>query len=164
MSGFESFGFVLEDGIAKIEGESQSGNELPVTKVISGIGTNPRDVAKSSFLRIPPSALKFSLGLSGNQEGLFTFKVQEGDDGDKRPSIHNGKVFRFVPHPSTDHLKKMEEHGKLNCTILKYVKVPSPRYRGVLTVITLGSLDKKELYEVSNFLACTCKNFKFMST
>ena len=75
-------------------------------------------------------------------------------------------MFRFVPHPSTDHLKKMDENKKLNCTILKYVKVPSPGYEVVLTVITPGSLDKKELYEVSisNFLAYTCKHFKFMST
>ena len=158
--------FVLEDGIAKVEGESQSGNEFCGIEVISGIGTNPRDVPKSSFLSIPPSALKFSPGLSGNREGLFTFKVQEGGDGDKRPSIRNGKVFRLVPYPSTDHLKKMEEHRKLDCTILKYVKVPSPGYGAVLTIITPGSLDKKELYEVSilNFSACTCKNFKFMST
>ena len=58
----------------------------------------------------------------------------------------------------------MDEHKKLNCTILKYVKVPSPRYGAVLTVITPGSVDK-ELYKVSisNFLAYTCKHFKFMS-
>ena len=131
---FESTGFVLEDGIAKVERESRSGNELPGTEVVSGIGTNPPDVPKSSFLSIPPSALKFSLGLSGNHEGLFAFKVQEGGDGNKHPSIRNSKVFRFVPHPSTDHLKKMEEHRKLDCTILKYVKVPSPAYGVVLTV------------------------------
>ena len=75
-------------------------------------------------------------------------------------------MFQFVPHPSVDHLKKMDEHMKLDCIILKYVKVPSPEYGAMLTIITLGSLDKKELYEVSisNFLACTCKHFKFMST
>ena len=162
VSSFESVGFVLEDGIAKVDGESQSGTKLFGTKVISGIGTNPVDVPKSSFLSIPPSALKFSLGPSGDREGLFAFKVLEGGDGDKRPSIRNGKVFRFVPHPSTDHLKKIEEHRKLDCTILKYVKVPSPGYGAVLTVITPRSLDKKELYEVSisNFPACTCKSFK----
>ena len=166
MSSFESAGFVLEDGIAKVDGESQSGTELPSTKVISGMGTSPVDVPKSSFLSIPPSTLKFSPGPSSDREGLFAFKVLEGSDGDKRPSIRNGKAFRFVPHPSSDHLKKMEEHRKLNCTILKYVKVPSPGYGAVLTVITPGSLDKKELYEVSisNFPACTCKSFKFMCT
>ena len=60
----------------------------------------------------------------------------------------------------------MEEHKKLDFTILKYVKVPSPGYGAVLTIITPGSLDKKELYEVSilNFPACTCKSFKFMCT
>ena len=75
-------------------------------------------------------------------------------------------MFRFVPHPSIDHLKKMDEYKKLDCTILKYVKVPSPGYGAMLTVITPESLDMKELYEVliSNFPACTCKHFKFMST
>ena len=74
-------------------------------------------------------------------------------------------MFRFVPHPSADRLKKMDEHRKLDCTILKYVKVPSPGYGAVLTIITHGSLDK-ELYKVStsNFPACTYKHFKFMST
>ena len=143
MSSFESTGFVLEDGITKVEGESQSGNELPGMEVISGIGTNPQDVPKSSFLSIPPSALKFSPGLFGDREGLFAFKVQEGGDGDKRPSIRDGKVFQFVPHPSTDHLKKMEEHMRLYCTILKYVKVPSPRYGAVLTIIILGHWIRK---------------------
>ena len=166
MSSFESVGFVLEDGIAKVDGESQSGTELLGTKVISGIGTNPMDVPKSSFLSIPPSVLKFSPGSSSDREGLFAFKVLEGGDGDKHPSIRNGKVFRYVPHPSTNHLKKMEEHMKLDCTILKYMKVPSPRYGAVLTVITPGSLDKKKLHEVSisNFPACTCNSFKFMCT
>ena len=75
-------------------------------------------------------------------------------------------MFRFEPHPSADHLKKMDEHSKLDCTILKYVKVPSLGYGAVLIVITPQSLDKKEFYEVSisNFLAYTCKHFKFMST
>ena len=93
MSSFESVGFVLEDGIAKVDGESQSGTELLGTKVISGIGTNPLDVPKSSFLSIPPLALKFSPGPSSDREGLFAFKVLEGGDGDKHPSIRNGKVF-----------------------------------------------------------------------
>ena len=60
----------------------------------------------------------------------------------------------------------MVEHRKLECTIVKYMKVSGPGYEVVITIITLGSLDKKELYEVSisNFLRCSYKNFKFMST
>ena len=143
MSSFESAEFVLEDGIARVEGESRSGNELLSTEVISGIGTNSLDVPKSSFLSIPLSALKFSPGLSGDRESLFAFKVQEGGEGDKHPSIRNGKVFRFVPHPSTDHLKKMDEHRKLDCTIPKYVKVPSLGYGAVLTSLHLGHWIKR---------------------
>ena len=43
--------------------------------------------------------------------------------------------------------------------MLKYVRVPSP-------IITRGSLDRKELYEVliSNFPTCNYKHAKFMST
>ena len=166
VSSFESAGFVFEDGIAKVETKFRSVNELLGTEVLPRIGTNLREVPRSSFLSIPPSALKFSLGLLGNREGEFPVEVQEGCDGDKHPSMRNAKKFQFVPHPSADHLKKMDEHRKLDCTILKYVKVSSPRYGAMLTVITLGSLDKKELYEVSisNFPACTCKPFKFIST
>ena len=54
VSSFELARFVLEDGIAKFEAEFRSGNELPSTEVLSGIGTNPREVPRSSFLSIPP--------------------------------------------------------------------------------------------------------------
>ena len=60
----------------------------------------------------------------------------------------------------------MDANRELDCTIFKYVKVPIPRYVAVLTILTLGSLDEKELYEVSisNFPFCNCKDFKYMST
>ena len=93
VSSFKSARFVLEDGIAKVEAEFWSDNELPSTEVLAGIGTNPREVPRSFFQSIPPSAFKFSPGLFGNCEGLFPIEVQQSDDGDKRPSIRNGKVF-----------------------------------------------------------------------
>ena len=73
-------------------------------------------------------------------------------DGDKHP-MQNDKMLQFIPHPLADYLKKMNEHRKLKCTILKYVRVPSSRYRILLTIITPWSLDKKELFEasISNF-------------
>ena len=54
MSSFESVGFVLEDGIAKVEAKFRSRNELSGTEVLSGIGTNSREVPKSSFLSMLP--------------------------------------------------------------------------------------------------------------
>ena len=60
----------------------------------------------------------------------------------------------------------MGDHRKLKCTVLKYVRVPSPRYGLMFAIMTRGSLDKKEMYEVSisNFLTCNYKHFKFIST
>ena len=47
---------------------------------------------------------------------------------------------------------------------MKYVKVPISGYGIVLTICTPGSVDRKELYEVSisNYHACSYSNFKFM--
>ena len=58
----------------------------------------------------------------------------------------------------------MESSSSIECTILKSMKVPKPGYGIVFTVITLGSISKKVLYEVSisDFPACTCRGFWYM--
>ena len=58
----------------------------------------------------------------------------------------------------------MESSSSIECTILKSMKVPKPGYGIVFTVITLGSISKKVLYEVSisDFPACTCRGFRYM--
>ena len=50
----------------------------------------------------------------------------------------------------------------INCTIMKYVKVPTLGFGVVMTICTSGSVDRKELYEVliSNYPACSYPNFK----
>ena len=118
------------------------------------------------FLSVPPSAFKFTPGSSRKCDTGFPLEVDSVAGGDKRPTMHNGKMFRFVPHPSAEHFKKMDATRELDCTLLKYVRVPAPGYGIVLTILTLGSLDRKELYEVliSNFPFCSCKDFKYMST
>ena len=85
-------------------------------------------------------------------------------DSDKRPTRRDGKPFWFVSHPSTKHLKKMEETWSISCSILKYVKVPTSGYGVVITICTLGSSNRKELYEVFilDYPSCSCPNFKFM--
>ena len=59
----------------------------------------------------------------------------------------------------------MDEYKKLECTVLKYVRVPNPRYEAMVTILTLGFLDK-ELHEasISKFPSCNCKHLKYMST
>ena len=85
-------------------------------------------------------------------------------DGDKRPTRRNGKPFQFVSQPSAEHLKKMEKTRSISCSILKYVKVPAPRYGVIITICSPGSLDRKELYEVSilDYPSCSYPDFKFM--
>ena len=86
-------------------------------------------------------------------------------DGDKRPKHPSGKLFCFVP-PSSDHILKMESSRFIDCTILKSMMVPEPCYGVVFTLHILGSILKKELYEVtiSDFPACTCIGFRYMCT
>ena len=66
--------------------------------------------------------------------------------------------------PSTDHILKMESSKSIDCTILKSLKVPEPGLGMIFLVITLGSVSKKECYEVtiSAFPACICKGFWYM--
>ena len=75
-------------------------------------------------------------------------------------------MFCFVPLPSSNHLLKMESSKVIDCTVLKSMLVPDPGYGVVFTLHTLGSILKKELYEVtvSNFPACTCRGFRYMCT
>ena len=85
-------------------------------------------------------------------------------DGDKRPKHRNGKLFRFVAVPSTNHILKMESSRSIDCTILKSLKVLVPGLGVIFSVITPRSITKKECYEVTilTFPACTCKGFRYM--
>ena len=87
-------------------------------------------------------------------------------DDEKRPKHRSGKLFRFVPLPSSDHILKMESSKVIDCTVLKSMVVPEPNYGVVFTLHIPGSILKKELYEVtiSNFPACTCRGFRYMCT
>ena len=82
-------------------------------------------------------------------------------DGDKRPKHQSGKLFHFVPLPSSDDILKMESSNVIDCSVLKSMVVPEPGYGVVFTLHISGSILKKELYEVtiSNFPACTCRGF-----
>ena len=74
-------------------------------------------------------------------------------------------MFRFEPLPSSDHIFKMESSKVIDCTILKSMLVSEPGYGVVFTLHTPGSI-LKELYEVtiSNFPACTYRDFRYMCT
>ena len=54
----------------------------------------------------------------------------------------------------------------IDCTVIKFLKVPSPSYRIVYIVYTPGSVAKQQLYEVtiSDFLACKCLDFISMKS
>jgi hypothetical protein len=81
--------------------------------------------------------------------------------GDVRPTSCDGRSFRYVPEPSPEHYAKMEKAKSIECTVLRYVKVPAPRYGIVYSVHTPRSVAKQQLYEVTigDFPACTCIDF-----
>ena len=139
---FEAFGFSLCSGVAELLG-AESG--LP-SEVLLNVAPNPL----SSSVDVQPINPKFiqSLAIS---------------DGNKRRKHRNGKLFRFVAVPSTDHYLKMESSRSIECTVLKSMMVPELGQEVVFTVIASSSISK-ELYEVtiSDFPNCICRGFRYM--
>ena len=72
-------------------------------------------------------------------------------DSDKRPTMRDRKPFRFLSQPLSEHLKKMDETQSISCSILKYMKVPAPRYGDYIVVIM-------EIWFRSGFLCLVCSN------
>jgi hypothetical protein len=60
----------------------------------------------------------------------------------------------------------MDRVKTIECTIVKYLKVPPPGYGIVYTIYTPSSIAKQQLYEVTigDFPACTCIDFISMKT
>ena len=109
-------------------------------------------------------ALDFIFGLSRGLCILHSKHSLFSLDGDKRPTLQEDKTIRLVSKPLVEHLKKIKDNRNINCTAMKYVKVPSPGYGVVMTICTLGSLDWNELYKISilDYPFCSCLDFKFM--
>ena len=143
MDDFEASGFSLCSGVAELA-RAESG--LP-SEVLSDVVPNPL----SSTVDVQPI----------NPELIRSPAIS---DSDRRPKHRSGKLFRFVAVPSTDHYLKMESSRAIECIVLKSMMVPEPGLGVVFTVITPGSISKKELYEVtiSNFPSCTCRGFRYM--
>ena len=140
---FEASGFSLCSGVAELGG-AESG--LPL-EVLSDVVPNP-----------------LSSAVDVQSINLELIRSPAISDGNRRPKHRSGKLFRFVAVPSTDHYLKMESSRAIECTVLNSMMVPEPGVGVVFTVITPGSISKKELYEVtiSNFPSCTCRGFRYM--
>ena len=101
----------------------------------------------------------------GKPRNSSSMSLEDSVDGNKCPTMWNGKAFRFISQPSREHLKKIKDHKSMDCSILKFFSVLHPGYGPmVLTVCTSGSFNKREVYEVSisNFPSCSSPDLKFM--
>ena len=160
----ESGGFVLDDGPALQVRSGSPTNDVHNVKDSTCVNVTSSDVPTTAYVFPSEIPLQFVPSVSTRSRSSSLFQRQSGLDGNKHPTRRDGKPFWFVSQPSTKHLKKMEETRSISCSILKYVKVPAPEYGVVITIYTPGSLDRKELYEVSisDYPLCSCPNFKFM--
>ena len=141
VDGFEASGFVLASVVI----------DVPCAEV----AMPPQQSLPLSSHGLSSSAVDVRFGYSDSVSPQVLF------DGDRLPKHRSGKLFRFVAVPSTDHILKMESSKSIDCTILMSLKVPELGLGVIFSVITLGSITKKECYEVtiSTFPACTCKGF-----
>ena len=157
MTAFEAAGFVLDDGEALLSAPISGGNPGRSDPRPSCERTTVMPTA--SKVVVPESPFPFDAPFNA-------VRSRSMPDGDKHPSTRDGKPFRFVVQPSSEHLKKMEDNGSIDCKILKYVKIPTLGYGMVLTICTPNSLDRKSLYDVciSNYPSCSYPDFKFMKS
>ena len=163
ISALESGGFVLDDRILLDSSTSATVFDVPDSKdAVGSTSARSEDLGNVEF--VPPDPLKFNLGHPRSSMMSLRNQLEASLDGDKRPTIRDGRPIRFVSRSSPDHLKKMESSRSISCSIMKFVKVPSLGYGIVLTLCTPGSVERKELYEVSilNYPSCSCPDFKFM--
>ena len=160
----ESGGFVLDDGPALQIRLGPPANDVHNGKDSTCANDTSSDVPTTAYVFPLEIPLQFAPGVSTRSRSSGLFQRQSGLDGDKPPSRQYEKPFRFVSQPSTKHLKKIEDTRSISCSILKYVKVQAPGYGVVITICTPGSLDRKELNEVSilDYPSCSCPDFKFM--
>jgi hypothetical protein len=77
------------------------------------------------------------------RDGLCQEQRGPRTSGDIHPTIREGKSFCFVPQPSPEHFARMDRAKTIECTIVKYLKVPPPRYGIVYTVHMPGSIAKQ---------------------
>ena len=155
---------MLEDGHALEVPAVALATNVSDIKDSSCANVTSSNVFKSAYLFPLEIPLQFVPGVSTVSQVLELIQKQLGLDGNKRATRRDGKPFQFVLQPSTKHLKKMEENWIISCSILKYMKVPAPKYGMVITICTPGSLDRKELYEVSisDYPSYSYHDFKFM--
>ena len=105
VTAFEAAGFVLDDGEAL--------HLVPIS------GENPgRSDPRPSCDRttVMPTASKVVVPDSPfpSDAPFNAVRSRSMPNGDKRPSTRDGKPFRFVAQPSSEHLKKMEDNRSID--------------------------------------------------
>ena len=164
VTSLELGGFVLDDALELVVPPIGPISDVSRSHDPTTIEDTPGKLPRDSFGFSPDISLQFAPGHSRVRGIPDLIPMNSALDGDKRPTMRDGKPFRFVSQPSREHLKKMEENRSISCTIMNYVKVPVPEYGVVITICTPGSLDRKELYEISisDYPSYSCSDFKFM--
>ena len=132
-------------------------DRFEASRFVLNDGSSYVDLVQTSIPHFEETQSKAQLGTGLVEPTLGPLS----SEGDKQPKLQNGKLFLFAIVPFPDHISKMESSKSIDCTILKLLRVHAPGYEVVFTMVTLGSISKTELYEVtiSNFLACTCRGF-----
>ena len=142
VSFLELGGFVLEDRVELVVPPIGPISDVFPSRDAATVEGNSGKLPRDVFGFAPDISLQFAPGHSPLCGVPDLIPVNSTLNGDKRPTMRDGKPFRFVSQPSREHLKKMEENRSISCTIMKYMKAPVPGYGVVITICTLGSLDR----------------------
>ena len=141
VTSLELGGFVLEDGVELVVPPISPINDVSPSHHPATVEDTPSKLPRDAFVFAPNISLQFVPGHHRVRGVPDLIPMNSPLDGDKCPTMQDGKPFRFVSQKSREHLKKMEENRSISCTIMKYIKVLFPQYGVVITICTPGSLD-----------------------
>ena len=118
ISALELGGFVLDDKIPLERSAPTTVVDVPDSKDAVGATF----VGSEDLGNVLPDPLKFNLGQSRSSMMSFSNQLEPSLDGDKRPTIRDGRPIQFVFRSSPDHLKKMESSRSISCSIMNFVR------------------------------------------
>ena len=128
VTSLELKGFVLDDAVESAVPPIGPISDVSPSHDLPTVEGTPGKLPRDAFGFAPDISLQFAPSHSRVRGVPDLIPMNSALDGDKRPTMRDGKPFRFVSQPSKEHLKKMKENRSISCTIMKYVKVPVPGY------------------------------------
>ena len=103
-------GFVLDDAVELVVLPVGPISDVSPSHDPATVEDTPGKLPRDSFGFAPDISLQFAPSHSRVLGVPDLIPMNSALDGDKHPTMRDGKPFRYVSQPSREHLKKMEKN------------------------------------------------------